>query len=57
VTPKLMRQWFASQVAGDAPEHVLQRLLGHSPGSKITRKHYVRSQDEALAQAVGWLKA
>lgn len=57
VTPKLMRQWFASQIAGDAPEHVLQRLLGHSPGSKITRKHYVRSQDEALEQAVGGLKA
>lgn len=57
VTPKLMRQWFASQIAGDAPEHVLQRLMGHSPGSKITRKHYVRSADAELEHAVGGLKA
>jgi integrase len=57
VTPKLMRQWFASQVASEQPEHVLQRLLGHSPGSKITRKHYVRSSDAELVVAVGGLKA
>jgi integrase len=56
VTPKLMRQWFASQIAGDAPEHVLQRLMGHSPGSKITRRHYVRSADEQMVRAVGGLK-
>lgn len=43
VTPKMMRKWFSSKLAGDVPEHVLQKLLGHSPGSKITRKHYVRS--------------
>lgn len=57
VTPKMMRQWFASQVANDNPEHVLQRLLGHAPGSKITRQHYTRSQDDQLTQAVGGLKA
>lgn len=57
VTPKLMRQWFASQIAGEAPEHVLQRLMGHAPGSKITRKHYVRSSDDAMERAVGGLKA
>lgn len=57
ISPKLMRQWFASQVSDDTPEHVLQRLLGHSPGSRITRKHYVRSSDEAMVGAVGRLRA
>jgi integrase len=57
ITPKLMRQWFASHVSDDVPEKVLQRLLGHSPGSKITRRHYVRSTDAALAKAVGGLHA
>lgn len=52
VTPKTMRKWFASKVSDSEPEHVLQRLLGHAPGSKITRKHYVRSTDEALVDAV-----
>jgi integrase len=57
ITPKLMRQWFASNIADDVPEKVLQRLLGHSPGSKITRKHYVRSTDQAMVGAVGRLRA
>jgi integrase len=57
VTPKLMRQWFASKIADDAPEHVLQRLMGHAPGSKITRRHYVRSTESALVDAVGGLHA
>lgn len=52
VTPKLMRKWFASKVAGEQPEHVLQRLMGHAPGSPITRKHYVRSTDDQQAKAV-----
>lgn len=57
ITPKLMRQWFASKISGDTPEHVLQRLMGHSPGSKITRKHYVRSSNAAMVDAVGALRA
>ncbi len=57
VTPKRMRSWFASKVANDQPEHVLQRLLGHAPGSKITRRHYVRSNDEQLVEAVGAVSA
>lgn len=52
ITPKTMRKWFASKVSGDQPEHVLQRLLGHAPGSPITRKHYVRSSDEQQSAAV-----
>lgn len=57
ITPKLMRQWFASKVSGDSPEHVLQRLLGHAPGSKITRRHYVRSAERQLTDAVEGLRA
>lgn len=52
ITPKLMRKWFASKVSNDQPEHVLQRLMGHAPGSPITRRHYVRSTDEQQAAAV-----
>ncbi len=55
ITPKSMRKWFASQVSGDNPEHVLQRLMGHSPGSKVTRKHYVRSTDDETRSAVDGL--
>lgn len=56
ITPKTMRKWFASRVANDQPEHVLQKLMGHAPGSKITREHYVRSTDDQTSQAVGALK-
>lgn len=55
ITPKLMRKWFASKVAGDHPEHVLQRLMGHAPGSPITRRHYVRSSDAQQLHAVDGL--
>lgn len=58
ITPKMMRQWFASRVAADeTPEHVLQRLLGHAPGSRITRKHYVRSSDKQMSDAVEAVRA
>lgn len=52
VTPKSMRSWFASKVAAEHPEHVLQKLMGHAPGSPITRRHYVRSNDDQVAAAV-----
>ena len=51
VTPKAMRKWFASKVAGEQPEHVLQRLMGHAPGSPITRRHYIRSSDAEVTAA------
>jgi integrase len=58
LTPKMGRQWFASRMAADnVPENVLQRLLGHTPGSPVTRKHYVRSSDDQLVQAVEGLRA
>lgn len=54
VTPKMMRKWFASKVSDDQPEHVLQRLLGHAPGSSITRRHYVRTgADQCIAAVDG----
>jgi len=56
ITPKTMRKWFASRVASEQPEHVLQRLMGHAPGSKITREHYVRSTDDQTSQAVEGLQ-
>jgi integrase len=56
ITPKMMRKWFASKVAGQQPEHVLQSLMGHAPGSPITRKHYVRSTAEQGATAVGQIE-
>jgi integrase len=52
ITPKLMRKWFASKVSETQPEHVLQRLMGHAPGSPITRRNYVRSSDEQMSDAV-----
>lgn len=55
LTPKMMRKWFASKVAAEHAEKVLQRLLGHAPGSPITRKHYVRSTDQELRDAVAGL--
>jgi integrase len=55
ITPKMMRKWFSSKVAGDVAEHVLQRLLGHAPGSRITRRHYVRSNAVDAERAVDGL--
>lgn len=56
ITPKMMRKWFSSKLAGDVAEHVLQRLLGHAPGSKITRRHYVRSRQADVEDAVECLE-
>lgn len=52
ITPKMMRKWFSSKLAKECAEHVLQRLLGHAPGSKVTRKHYVRSSQSDVEGAV-----
>jgi integrase len=52
ITPKAMRSLFASMVALKQPEHVLQPLLGHAPGSPTTRRHYMRSNNDTLRAAV-----
>ena len=56
ITPKMMRKWFSSKLAHDCAEHVLQRLLGHAPGSKVTRQHYVRSNQADIEHAVSGLE-
>lgn len=56
ITPKMMRKWFSSKLANECAEHVLQRLLGHAPGSKVTRKHYVRSNASDAERAVSSLE-
>jgi integrase len=53
ISPSVMRKVFASMVAETSPEHVLQKLLGHAPGSRVTRKHYVRSHKDAMREAMG----
>lgn len=55
ITPKMMRKWFSSKLSHDCAEHVLQRLLGHAPGSRITRQHYVRSNQADIERAVSSL--
>ncbi len=57
LTPKMMRKWFASKISEEHSEAVLQRLLGHAPGSPVTRRHYVRSNADQLERAVDsvWL--
>jgi integrase len=52
ITPATMRKMFASAVARTAPEVVLQKLLGHAPGSTVTRKHYVRDIEGDLYAAM-----
>ena len=55
LTPKMMRKWFASKIAVSHSEGLLQVLLGHAPGSTVTRKHYVRTsqmQREAAVAAI-----
>lgn len=52
LSPAVMRKVFASIAANEVPEHVLQRLLGHAPGSRITRKHYLRSRRSEMERAM-----
>jgi integrase len=52
ISPSVMRKVFASMVAEASPEHVLQKLLGHAPGSRVTRKHYIRSHKDAMKEAM-----
>lgn len=56
LTPKMMRKWFASKIATKHSEAVLQSLLGHAPGSPITRRHYVRSSTDQRRNAVDTLQ-
>jgi integrase len=52
ISPAVMRKVFASTAANEVPEHILQRLLGHAPGSPVTRRHYVRSTKKQQAEVM-----
>ena len=57
ISPQVLRRSFATWQAGRrVPEHVLQRLLGHKPGSRVTGAYYVMAQDPELHEAMRGLR-
>lgn len=54
ITPHTLRSAYATWQAVDngVPEPVLQTMLGHAPGSQVTRQYYVKPQQEAQQNAV-----
>jgi integrase len=57
ISPQVLRRSFATWQAGRRiPEHVLQRLLGHKPGSRVTGAYYVMAQDPELQEAMQGLR-
>jgi integrase len=53
VTPHVLRKFNAThQAMRNVPESVLQDLLGHAPGSKVTKQHYIHAQAENKRAAV-----
>lgn len=51
IGPAAMRRVFASVMAREVPEVVLQEMLGHAPGSKVTRRYYVGNTEAAVKSA------
>ena len=53
ITPKTFRKAHATwQAMSGVNESVLQGLLGHAPGSRVTKQIYVHATEEAKRQAV-----
>lgn len=53
VTPGTARKIFATTAAeNDMPQHQLQQVLGHAPGSRMTAKHYVGANHRKLEKSV-----
>lgn len=52
ITPKTFRKAFATWQAeeGVAPS-ILQKQMGHVPGSRMTEQHYIRVRDRVLKEA------
>jgi integrase len=51
ITPHILRKANATWLANRGVHpRLLQSLLGHSPGSRITDQHYVQATEEALRQ-------
>jgi site-specific recombinase XerD len=52
ITPHVLRKANATWLAmRNVHPRMLQSLLGHSPGSRMTDQHYVQVTDEALRLA------
>jgi integrase len=52
VTPKTLRASYTTwQAERGAAEAVVQRLLGHAPGSRVTRRHYDMSHRRKAARS------
>ena len=53
ITPHSLRRAYATWLAENGvPESLLQSLMGHAPGSRVTKRYYVRHGEEAKRQAV-----
>ncbi len=56
ITPKTFRKVFATMaVVMGVPETVLQSILGHAPGSTVTREYYVHHDEKSKRDAVNLL--
>lgn len=54
ITPHVLRKAFATwQAQQGTPPRVLQALLGHAAGTRVTDQHYVQATEEAKRKAVG----
>lgn len=53
VRPKDLRSFFTTaQASGGTRERVLQDLLGHAPGTRVTKKYYeFGTEGESMAAA------
>ncbi|MBF0622818.1 MAG: site-specific integrase [Magnetococcales bacterium] len=52
ITPHVLRKAFATwQANSGTPQRVLQALLGHAPGTRVTDQHYVQATDAAKRTA------
>lgn len=49
ITPHTLRKAYATWLAIDrgVPQRLLQALLGHTPGSRVTDQYYVIAQEDA----------
>ena len=52
VTPQVLRKAYATwQAMNGTPQRVLQALLGHAAGTRVTDCHYVQVTEDAKRQA------
>ena len=51
VTVQSLRKSYATEVSRNASEAVLQSMLGHAPGTSVTKKYYIRVTEEDRRRA------